>query len=182
MGSVHNVAGNQSAGVIPLGSDRGEKMARPIEVVNLPSTLDNPRLVERFREYLRVDLDRNRNTDKHVKKKMEQWLDFVIICQEIYSLEEDEVERRTRLMVEVGERFLAKPTQGYNMALNNQQSRLELERHCKKLKDGTTLDPDTSLLRDGYKYIFDKLASKHDLFKRKMQSRTPLYALMCALL
>ena len=67
------------------------------------------------------------------------------------------------------------------MVLENQLNRKELINHCKNLADGVTNEPDHSLLRDGYEYVYGKLDQKHDLFKKIYQPTTRLAALMCAL-
>jgi len=150
-------------------------------VTDIRLTLEDPDLVSRFRKFLRDDLDRNRNTDPNVKKKNEQWLDFVIICQQVFSLEEDEAEERVMLMVDIADTFLAKPTLGYNMALKSQINRKELIEHCKNLKERVILDPDTSLLREGYDFIFLKLTGLHDIFRKRLRPKTTLHTLICAL-
>ena len=111
----------------------------------------------------------------------EQWLDFVIICEKVFELPEDKREEKIFLMVEIWHKFLDKPPEGYNMALQNQLNRKELINHCKNLSESITDEPDDSLLRDGYEYIFSKLDQKHDVFKKTQRPVTTLAAFMCAL-
>jgi len=148
---------------------------------DLRQTLEEPDTLHSFRTFLRTKLDGNKSTNSDTKKKFEQWLDFVLICQQIFSLAEDELDHRIGLMGEVGERFLAKPPLGYNIALANQLNRRELELHCKNLKEKVSLDPDTSLLRPGYEFIFSSLSKKHDVFKRTTRPSTTLQAILCSL-
>jgi len=142
--------------------------------------LDDPESLHEFRVFLRRKLDMNRSSDTEVKRKFEQWLDFVLICQKVFSLAEDEEETRLELMTQIGEKFLAKPPLGYNIAFANQLNRKELVQHCKNLKERVSLEPDTSLLRPGYEYIYSSLSKKYDVF-RKTRPRTALHTLLCAL-
>ncbi|XP_023345243.1 uncharacterized protein LOC111714379 isoform X2 [Eurytemora carolleeae] len=125
-----------------------------VSVTDLNATLEDPEVLDAFREFLRIKLDNNKSTNIDLKKKFEQWLDYVIICNKIFSLAEEDIEDCINLMVEVGERFIAKPPGGYNIALAGQLNRKALEQHCKELGDKTTLDPDTGLLRPGYLAIY----------------------------
>jgi len=149
-------------------------------VVDLRQTLEDPDLLSDFRTFLRTRLDLNRSHNPEVKRRFEQWLDFVILCNQIFWLVEDQIEERIELMIQVGDRFLSRPPLGYNLALANQLNRKELVQHCKNLKERVTLDPDTSLLRPGYEYIFSNLSKKHDVFKKTIP-RTTLHALLCAI-
>ena len=45
--------------------------------------LDDPESLHEFRLFLRRKLDMNRSSDTEVKRKFEQWLDFVLICQKV---------------------------------------------------------------------------------------------------
>jgi len=127
------------------------------------------------------NLDKNRSDDPEYKKKNEQWLDFVIICEQVFELPEHENEQKINLMVEIGKKFFGRPPDGYNMALQNQLNRKELISHCKNLCERVTNEPDVSLLRDGYEFVYGKLDQKHDLFKKTYKPITRLAALMCAL-
>ena len=118
-------------------------------VRNLRETLANNRLMLMFRQFLRTKIDSNKSDDPDKKKTSEQWLDFVIICENVFEQAEDQTERKTNLMVEIGEKFLGKPPAGYNMALQNQLNRKELVCHCNNLSKGTIKKPDDSLLRSG---------------------------------
>ena len=118
-------------------------------VTDLKQTLIDSNLVLEYRKFLRTNpnLDKNRSDDSDYKKKNEQWLDFVIICEQVFDLPEDENERKIGLMVDIGKTFFAKPPDGYNMVLQNQLNHKELINHCKNLADGVTNEPDHSLLR-----------------------------------
>jgi len=152
-------------------------------LTELRQTLNDSKLILEFRLFLRTNpnLDKNRSDDPEYKKKNEQWLDFVIICEQVFELPEDENERKINLMVEIGKKFFGRPPDGYNMALQNQVNRKELIAHCKNLSESVTNEPDVSLLRDGYEYVYGKLDQKHDLFKKTYKPTTRLAALMCAL-
>lgn len=152
-------------------------------LTDLRQTLNDSKLMLEFRLFLRTNpiLDKNRSDDPEYKKKNEQWLDFVIICEQVFELPEDENERKINLMVEIGKKFFGRPPDGYNMALQNQLNRKELILHCKSLSERVTNEPDVSLLRDGYEYVYGKLDQKHDLFKKTYKPTTRLAALMCAL-
>jgi len=176
--SSSSASGSSSRGRVNHQSSRSTAI-----VTDLKQTLIDSKLVLEFRKFLRTNpnLDKNRSDDPDYKKKNEQWLDFVIICEQVFDLPEDENERKISLMVDIGKTFFGKPPDGYNMALQNQLNRKELINHCKSLADGVTNDPDHSLLRDGYDYVYGKLDQKHDLFKKTYQPTTRLAALMCAL-
>jgi len=150
-------------------------------VTDLRQTLSDSKLVVEFRLFLRTKIDRNRSDDPDYKKMSEQWLDFAINCEKVFELPEDENEKKINFMVEIGAKFLGKPPDGYNMALQNQLNRKELINHCRNLSEGVTNEPDTSLLRDGYEYVCGKLDQKHDVFRKTYRPPTRLAALMCAL-
>jgi len=141
-------------------------------VVNLRETLSNYKLVILFRQFLRTKIDNNKSEDPLKKKTSEQWLDFVIICEEVFELPEDETERKKILMVDIGEKFLGRSPGGYNMALQNQLNRKELICHCDNLSKGINKDPNEGLLRDGYEYVYGKLDQKHDLFRKTHKQTT----------
>ena len=111
----------------------------------------------------------------------EQWLDFVNISEQVFQLPEDQNDNKINLMVEIGEKFLGKPPDGYNMALQNQHNRREIKNHCKILSEKVTSEADDSLLRDGYEYVYGKLDQKHDVFRKTYRPTTRLAALMCTL-
>ena len=141
-------------------------------VRNLRETLANNRMMVMFRQFLRTKIDSNKSDDPDKKKTSEQWLDFVIICENVFEQPEDQTQRKRNLMVEIGEKFLEKPPAGYNMALQNQLNRKELVCHCYNLSKGTIQKPDDSLLRSGYEYVYGKLDQKHDLFRKTFKPTT----------
>merc|ERR1711970_1173263 len=118
-------------------------------LTDLRQTLNDSKLILEFRLFLRTNpnLDKNRSNDPEYKKKNEQWLDFVIVCEQVFEFPEDENERKINLMVEIGKKFFGRPPDGYNMALQNQLNRKELISHCKSLSESVTNEPDVSLLR-----------------------------------
>jgi len=150
-------------------------------VTDLRHTLASVKLLQEFRLFLRIKFDRNKSGDPEYKKMGEQWLDFVRTCEEVFELPEEDKHRTIDLMVEIGSQYLGKPPDGYNMALQNQLNRKELILHCKALAEKVSTDPDTSLLRDGYEYVFTKLEQKHDIFRKSYRPTTMLAALVCAL-
>jgi len=154
--------------------------ATSIREDSLSGALEDDDLCEEFRLYLRTKLDSNKSPDPFVKKKFEVQLDFLIICKQIFCSAEEDEDLRIKLMIDVGERFLGKPPEGYNIALSGQHNRAELVRHCKNLKDRVTSEADTQLLRPGYDFIFGTLTKKYDLFK-KSRPTTTLQAILCAI-
>ena len=56
---------------------------KAVAVTDLTGTLDDPELTEAFREFLRIKLDNNKNTNNEVKKKFEQWLEYVLLCNKV---------------------------------------------------------------------------------------------------
>ena len=150
-------------------------------VTDLRQTLTDTKLVLQFRLFLRTKIDRNKSDDPQYKKMSEQWLDFVDICEQVFQLPEDQNDTKINLMVEIGEKFLGKPPDGYNMALQNQLNRRELKSHCKNLSEKVTSYADDSLLRDGYEYVYGKLDQKHDVFRKTYRPTTRLAAFVCAL-
>ena len=137
-----------------------------VVVTNMRDTMSNYRLMLMFRQFLRSKIDNNKSEDPVKKKTSEQWLDFVTICEKVFELPEDETEQKVNFMVEIGEKFLGRSPDGYNMALLNQLNRKELICHCNNLSKGVITEPDDSLLRDGYEYVYGKLDQKHDLFRK----------------
>ena len=150
-------------------------------ITDLRKTLTDVKLVEEFRLFLRTKIDRNRSDDPEQMKMGEQWLDFVTQCEQVFHLTEDKTLVKISLMVNIGGKFFGKPPDSYNMALLNQLNRKELINHCKSLAEGATSDPDDSLLRDGYEYVFSKLEQKHDIFRKTCRPTTRLAALVCIL-
>ena len=71
-------------------------------VRNLRETLANNRLMLMFRQFLRTKIDSNKSDDPDKKKTSEQWLDFVIICENVFEQPEDQTQRKRNLMVEIG--------------------------------------------------------------------------------
>ena len=61
------------------------KMAdlKGVSVTDLNATLEDPEVLDAFREFLRIKLDNNKSTNIVLKKKFEQWLDYVIICNKV---------------------------------------------------------------------------------------------------
>ena len=61
------------------------KMAdlKGVSVTDLNATLEDPEVLDAFREFLRIKLDNNKSTNIDLKKKFEQWLDYVIICNKV---------------------------------------------------------------------------------------------------
>eukprot|EP00092_Neocalanus_flemingeri_P018118 GFUD01019609.1.p1 GENE.GFUD01019609.1~~GFUD01019609.1.p1 ORF type:complete len:341 (-),score=104.04 GFUD01019609.1:168-1190(-) len=150
-------------------------------VTDLRQTLTDVKLLQEFRLFLRIKIDRNKSGDPDYKKMGEQWLDFVMICEQVFELPEGEVDAKIYLMIEIGQKFLGKPPDGYNMAMKNQLNRKELINHCRNLSEKVTCDPDDSLLRDGYEYVYSKLDQKHDVFRKTYRPTTMLAAVMCVL-
>lgn len=155
----------------------------PLVVKDLTSTLNSETLTAEFRGFIRSQLDRNKSGDPGTKLKMEVWLDLVLHCEKMFSLAESDVEERTRLMVQVGTVFLAKPPDGHNIALSGAQGRRDLIAHCEAIRIGAVLDPDLELLRTAaYNFVWTKLEQKHDLWKKIRNPPTRLHALICSLM
>jgi len=152
---------------------------RPI--TDLRQTLSESVVLSEFRTFLRTKFDRNKSDNPEFKKSGEQWLDFVMVCEQVFDLPESEVDPKINIMIRVGTQFLGKPPDGYNMALKNQLNRKELISHCQSLAIKSCLVPDESLLRDGYEYVWAKLEQKHDLFKKTARPVTRLAMLLCSL-
>ena len=156
---------------------------RDTKPTNLKLTLESDKLREQFRTFLRTKLDQNKSDNLEHKKMFEQWLEFVLICNKVFELPETDLEIKTTLMVTVGDKFLAKPPDGYNIALKSQLNRKELVNHCRSLSEKVPdLSPNQDLLKDGYEFIFGKLEQKHDLFKKTYVQTTKLAALLCSVL
>ena len=159
------------------------KKSEPEKAENLQSTLTSSKLTKEFRSYLRTKLDQNKSDNPDSKKMFEQWLDYVLLCEEMFGLPESQVEDKSKIIIRIGQKFLGKPPDGYNMALKNQLNRKEVINHAKSLSEKVPgLKPDEKLLRDGYEYIYSKLEQKHDLFKKTFNQTTSLQAFLCALL
>ena len=155
----------------------------PESVTELKATLQNTKLRDKFRTFLRVKLDQNKSDNPEHKKMFEQWLEFVLICDKVFELPETDIEIRTGLMIQIGTRFLGKPPDGYNLALKSQINRKELQNHCKSLEEKVpNVTPDQELLKDGYEFIFSKLDQKHDIFRKTYVPTTTLAALVWAVL
>ena len=56
-----------------------------VSVTDLNATLEDPEVLDAFREFLRIKLDNNKSTNTDRKKKFEQWLDYVILCNKVKS-------------------------------------------------------------------------------------------------
>ena len=155
----------------------------PEMVTNLPLTLQSDKLRAQFRVFLRTKLDQNKSDNLEHKKMFEQWLDYVLICKQVFELPETDIETKTNLMITIGSKFLSKPPDGYNLALKSQLNRKELANHCHALAEKVPdLSPDQDLLKDGYEFIFGKLEQKHDIFKKTYVPTTTLAALLCSVL
>lgn len=154
----------------------------PEPVTNLKLTLESDNLGH-FRTFLRTKLDQNKSDNLEHKKMFEQWLDYVIICKQVFELPETDAEKKTDLLISIGDKFLAKPPDGYNIALKSQLNRKELVNHCRALAEKVPdLSPDQDLLKDGYEFIFGKLEQKHDIFKKTYVPTTTLAAFLCSVL
>ena len=199
MGSAHSASSSRTNSVpVEQGNDSRVSVNQPSTssardrldqssstmaeiVTDLRQTLTDTKLVLQFSLFLRTKIDRNKSDDPQYKKMSEQWLDFGNICEQVFQLPEDQNDTKINLMVEIGETFLGKPPDGYNMALQNQLNRRELKNHCKNLSEKVTSGADDSLLRDGYEYLYGKLDQKHDVFRKIYRPTTRLAALMCTL-
>ena len=175
---------SSSTAKLPQPSSNNKTMEPdPETVTELKVTLLNTKLRDKFRTFLRLKLDQNKSDNPEHKKMFEQWLEFVLICDNIFELPETEVETRTGLMIQIGTKFLGKPPDGYNLALKSQINRKELQNHCKSLEEKVpNVSPDQELLKDGYEFIFSKLDQKHDIFRKTYVPTTTLAALVCAVL
>jgi len=172
---------SSSSSKLPAKSSKKTTM-EPETVIDLKQTLISDKLCGEFRTYLRK-LDQNKSDDLTHKKMMEQWMDYVQLCDKIFELPETELETKTSLMIQIGEKFLAKPPDGYNIALKSQINRKELLNHCKSLAERVPdLTPNEELLKDGYTFLCGKLEQKHDLFKKQYVPTTTLAALLCSVL
>ena len=181
--SSSSVTSSSTAKLPPPSSNNKTMEPDPETVTELKVTLLNTKLRDKFRTFLRLKLDQNKSDNPEHKKMFEQWLEFVLICDNIFELPETEVETRTGLMIQIGTKFLGKPPDGYNLALKSQINRKELQNHCKSLKEKVpNVSPDQELLKDGYEFIFSKLDQKHDIFRKTYVPTTTLAALVCAVL
>ena len=54
-----------------------------VSVTDLNATLEDPEVLDAFREFLRIKLDNNKSTNIDRKKKFEHWLDYVILCNKV---------------------------------------------------------------------------------------------------
>ena len=181
--SSSSVTSSSTAKLPPPSSNNKTMEPDPETVTELKVTLLNTKLRDKFRTFLRLKLDQNKSDNPEHKKMFEQWLEFVLICDNIFELPETEVETRTGLMIQIGTKFLGKPPDGYNLALKSQINRKELQNHCKSLEEKVpNVSPDQELLKDGYEFIFSKLDQKHDIFRKTYVPTTTLAALVCAVL
>jgi len=181
--STQSVSSTSSSSSSKLPAKSSKKITmEPETVIDLKQTLISDKLCGEFRTYLRK-LDQNKSDDLTHKKMMEQWMDYVQLCDKIFELPETELETKTSLMIQIGEKFLAKPPDGYNIALKSQINRKELLNHCKSLAERVPdLTPNEELLKDGYTFLCGKLEQKHDLFKKQYVPTTTLAALLCSVL
>ena len=167
----------------PAPPSSSTKKSEPEKAESLEMTLGSDKLTKEFRRFLRDKLDQNKSDNPDSKKMCEQWLDFILICDQIRDKPESELEAKTELVIKIGTKFLGKPPDGYNMALSSQLNRKELINHAKSLSEKVPgLKPDVKLLDVGYEYIHSKLEQKHDIFKKSFNKTTTLQAFLCALL
>jgi len=148
-------------------------------VRNLDGTLANCILCREFRDYL-ILLD-----SKIPKPKFQVWLDLVLLCQSIFSLPEAEESERRKLMIQVGQVYLAGPPEGHKVALPGAAARRQLEQHCHTLEstEGNSVQADLGLLRKAaFEFVWQKLEEKHDAWRTARAQPTRLQALLCALL
>jgi len=164
-------------------SSQPTKKSEPEKVESLELTLSSSKLSKEFRTFLRTKVDQNKSDNPDSKKMTEQWLDFILLLDELRELPESQLEAKSEIIIRIGQKFLGKPPDGYNMALSNQLNRKEVINHAKSLSEKVPgLKPDEKLLDVGYEYIYGKLEQKHDVFKKSFNKTTTLAAFLCALL
>jgi hypothetical protein len=49
-------------------------------------------------------LDKNKESNPDIKKTFEQWLDFVLLCKQIFALPEKKPGAKVQLLIQIGER------------------------------------------------------------------------------
>ena len=127
---------------------------------------------ENMRMYYRLRLDQNKSKNDKKKGIFETYLDFVLACEKLFNLPEQEYEQQSKLLFDIGEKYLGKPPHGSNLAFGNQCSRKRLEDHCKSLErmDAGVI-PNRKLLEDSYNYVFLKLDEKNKYYHRSASSK-----------
>ena len=178
-------------------SSQQTKKSEPVKAENIRNTLQNSKLTQEFRAYIRDTLDKldrdmerkkmekmKKTFDPESKFKFEQMLDWVLECEKIFDVPESDVETRKVLLIQIVQKFLGRKNKGgYDMALPGQINRSRLIEHEKKLSEqDSVVKPDVDLLKDPYNSIFSQLEQKHDKFKTEFNKTTTLQAFLCALL
>ena len=122
--------------------------------------------------------------DPESKFKFEQMLDFVLECEKVFLVPENDVESQKVLLVQIVRKYLGRKNKGgYDMAMPGQVNRGKLIEHEKKLSEqDSALKPEVDLLKDPYQSVFGQLEQKHDRFKTEFNKTTTLQAFLCALL
>ena len=122
---------------------------------------------EEMRIYFRLRFDQNRDKNDQNKGTFESYLDFVCDCEKVFNLPEQEYEQESKLLIHIGQKYLAKPPNGSNLAFRNQINRKRLEGHCKSLeRRDPTVIPNRKLLQESYNYVILKLDEKFKHFER----------------
>ena len=178
-------------------SSQQTKKSEPVKAENIRNTLQNSKLTQEFRAYIRDTLDKldrdierkkmekvKKTFDPESKFKFEQMLDWVLECEKIFDVPESDVETRKVLLIQIVQKFLGRKNKGgYDMALPGQINRSRLIEHEKKLSEqDSVVKPDVDLLKDPYNSIYSQLEQKHDKFKTEFNKTTTLQAFLCALL
>ena len=109
------------------------------EVADLCHTLNDKVLREQFRFYINTKIHESKTGYPNYKKMIVQWLDFIVICENLLQVPAANIQTATKLMVQIGSKYLGKHPKGYNMALKNQENRKELTRHCEELLENPRL-------------------------------------------
>ena len=127
---------------------------------------------ENMRMYYRLRLDQNKSKNDKKKGIFETYLDFVFDCEKLFNLPEQEYEQQSKLLFDIGEKYLGKPPYGSNLAFGNQCSRKRLKDHCKSLErmDAGVI-PNRKLLEDSYNYVILKLDEKNKYYHRSATSK-----------
>ena len=196
---VTNEDGGAVAPAAPSSSSSSSSQTKsePVKAENIRSTLQNTKLTQEFRAYIRETLDKldrdmerkkmekmKKTFDPESKFKFEQMLDFVLECEKIFVVPESDVEARKVLLIQIVQTFLGRKNKGgYDMAMPGQKNRSKLIEHEKKLSEqGAAVKPEVDLLKDPYASIYSQLEQKHDKFKTEFNKTTTLQAFLCALL
>ena len=126
----------------------------------LEQTLKSGCQKQDFRSFLRIKLDKNQTLDLDKKKKFEQWLDFVLICETIFKLPNSKTREKHLLMVQIGDEFFGNGSRSHKIAVTDQINRRSLQHYKSILELESFLDS----LKKCYDYIYCKLEQKHDIF------------------